>query len=190
MKSEIKDPYYESLYRLLLRNVDGKQKKILVMGTHAGRDTETLLSVYPRLEATILEPILSFIVDYEAQFKGRSNVQIAMGKWEEMSSFEEKFDLAVCLDGIEHSKRPYRIVDNLTKYSDEIIISCPNGFWFFKDGHRYVDHGHGPHISQIKRSEIRKFLKDRGYEINILAGVRKRWLGPFSFGTFVRAVKK
>ena len=182
MQVSMQDNYYNALEELLKASVKGKN--ILVMGTHPDRDIKAL---YFRINGnmTIIEPVLSFV----KEFRKNTKAKVIHADWESFNI--EKFDTVVCLDCIEHSKRPYSILDRIAEASDRIILSCPNGFWNFMDGNKNVDHGHGPHVSHFSVKELKDFFKVNGFDVKIQGILHPRLMRGFlSMGIFLVATKK
>ena len=98
-----------------------------------------------------------------------------------------KYDQIWCLDCIEHSKQPYKILERITKLSDSIILSCPNGLYFFQDPHRKMNHGHGSHVSSFTFWSLTDYFKKKGYRIKTIKGLTNPWMGPFAFGILLVA---
>ncbi|MFH1473792.1 MAG: methyltransferase domain-containing protein [Candidatus Aenigmatarchaeota archaeon] len=175
--------YYKSLNKLLKENVKGN--KIFIMGTHADNDVKQFLDK----DVLIIDPFNSFFKEYKEEFEKFKNIKIKKMLWEDIN-VNKIFDCVICCDCIEHSKKPYKILNKITKLSNRIILSCPNGFWWFRDAHRYEDHGHGAHISHFTIGELKKFFKQRGYKVEIRGLLHYPWLrGIFSLGIFLKAVK-
>ena len=182
------DPHYKEMYKLLKSSIKPREdKNILVMGCHAWRDVDVLLYQNPMVRITILEPVKSFYDKYNERrgdklWKG--HVTVVHAPWEKQYPFSRMFDTVVCLDCIEHSPYPNEVMRSLSEYSDKIILSCPNGFWNFRDGLRHEDHGHGPHIQRFSFWDIYKMFDKIGYHTCKSTPVRYRLLGWFGFGIF------
>lgn len=180
-KTAYKIKYYENLNKLLRDNVEGN--KILILGCHADNDAGQLLNK----DVLIIEPVETFFNEYKKDFEQFKNIRFVKMNWENIT-LKQTFDCVICCDCIEHSKEPYKILNKLPELSNRIILSCPNGFWWFQDGHRYEDHGHGAHIAHFTRGELKRFFKEKGFKVKI-TGIKQPWLGYFSLGIFLKAVK-
>lgn len=178
------DKYYRSLYEMLWKKVwQYRPETVLVMGCHAGWDTEYLLKNTNVSHVTLIEPVDSFFIKYREQFKYNDKVKVINANWEKPVFFDKRFDMVTCFDCIEHSHKPRAIINNLMIYSDNIAISLPNGRWSFKDGLRHEDHGHGPHIQRFNFATIKGIFS--GFGITEVKPVRAKLLGSFGFGMFV-----
>lgn len=181
-----KRDYHKRLNKLVRKALVSSNKKIkniLVLGCHPDNDVENLLekrlSKKTNMSFIIIEPDARF-----GKFYAKiPRTKIIREVWEKLT-INKAFDCILCLDCIEHSKEPYKILNKITKLSNFILLSCPNGLYFFQDPHRHQDHGHGPHISHFTRSELKDFFKSKGFRVK-MTGIDKSWLGPFSFGIFL-----
>lgn len=180
-KPAYKIDYYKKLNALLKANVEGN--RILVMGCHADNDAGQIMDK----DIVIIEPFEPFFTNIGEDFKDLKNVGVVKMPWENIT-LKERFDCVVCCDCIEHSKEPYKILNRLVELSDRVIVTCPNGLFWFHDSQRYEDHGHGSHVSHFTRTELRRFFRQKGFKVKI-TGIVQPWLGYFSFGIFLKAVR-
>ena len=175
--------YYKSLNELLRKSV--KCNKIFIMGCHVDNDVKQFLDK----DVLIIDPIESFFKEYKEKFKAFNNIKIEKIPWENIN-INENFDCVLCCDCIEHSKEPYKILNKLTELSNHIILTCPNGFWWFRDSHRYEDHGHGAHISHFSRKELKFFFNKKGFKVKLRGILYYPWLrGILTVGIFLEAIK-
>ena len=162
-----------------------KGNKILVLGCHPDSEIDWLIRLRKKpksnLKFTVIEPDSRF-----ANFlKTIPATKVIRTKWETFK-LNDWFDCILCLDCIEHSKQPYKILDRIVKLSNYIILSCPNGLYHFQDPHKHQDHGHGPHISSFTFGDLKDYFKSKGFKVKTM-GINHSWLGPFSFGIFLIA---
>lgn len=172
--------YNDNLKKLVKKRIKGSN--ILVLGCHP--DLEIPACQKKGRIFTIIEPNPRFSRYYARILK---NITLIDSNWEDFH-IAGKFDTILCLDCIEHSERPFTILDKITEMSDHILLSCPNGIYNFQDAHRYFSHGHGAHVYSFTRDQLYDYFIKRGFKTNI-TGVKYPWLGSFAFGIFLEATR-
>jgi len=188
-KCDVKNVHERDYHKRLNKIVKSfaRGNKMLVLGCHPDSEIDSLIKL--RKKSTNSLPINFTVIEPDKRFakffRERPHTKVIQTAWEDFK-INDFFDCILCLDCIEHSKKPYKILNKIVNLSNYIILSCPNGLYYFQDPHKYQDHGHGPHISHFSRSELKEFFKLKGFKVKV-RGIRNSWLGPFSFGIFLVA---
>ena len=165
--------YYTKINRLVKEYAGGT---VLAMGTHVGNDVKGLKDV------TIVEPVKSFADEY----KNITKATVINQGWENIT-LDRKFDTVLCLDCLEHSKEPEKIIKGLTKVSDFILISVPNPVFKMFDKNRKIDHGHGVHVSFLTADYIKSVFAKLEFS-TVSIPIYK--IGFIGVGVFVIARRK